>query len=337
MTIFDDDSIDLPPVRVTPLEDDEEGRSLLDRLEALQEQKESAQAEAREAGRPLADLLAEADELAARALVGDVDPDEADEAEAEARATKERIEEARRQVKQCERASAMVREKIEERARDLYAENADAVRSVHRILVRHALEAERRAAQLLRVLREFEAHYARYTSGDHPEPHPQYLKEQERTSPPRAVMGPARTPGGNVFNSTEATLWMHRAADAVDAEPPAVLDVASLDFESDDATPSFVRPEEIDEEPTDAAAVGNSGPAAESEPSNGTSDAVDDGAPSDIDATAPTDEAEAGAPADAADPAGVDPPDADPTNADVDAEEDAAQAPSEPAEDDEDR
>lgn len=289
MKIFEEDPLNIPPVRVTPLEDDAEGRALLDRLDALEEQKESAQAEAREAGRPLADLLAEADELAALALVGDADPEEADAAEKEAQRRRERIEEARRQVKQCERAASLVRGKIEDRAQALYAENADAVRDVHRVLVREALQAERRAALLLRVLREFETHYARYTAGNDPEPHPQYLKEYERTSPPRPLMGPARTPGGNVFDGSEATRWMRRAADAIDADPPAVVDVASLDFASEDATPSTVA---LDP-PEDAAPNEAPDPASQSLSPDAPQDAGAQG--DDVDAIdAETDEAESG-------------------------------------------
>jgi len=246
MKLFDRDPIDLPPVSITRLEDDPDGQALLDRLEELHDQREQAEAKAREVRRPLADLMAEADELAARAMVGDVDPDEADAAEETVRQTKDRIEELRRKVKQLDRAATLVDEKLEARGKDLYDDNAEAVRSVHRLLTRHALEAERRASALLRLLREFEVRYARYAAGPEAKSHPQYLPDPLRTQPPRSLMGPARTAGGNIFDRADATAWMRRAAEVLGAEPPAVLDLASIDFESEDAQLEQLSPEDLD-------------------------------------------------------------------------------------------
>jgi len=246
MKLFDTDSIDLPPVSITRLEDDAEGQALIEKLQDLRDQREQADAKAREVRRPLSDLMAEADELAARSMVGDVDPEEADEAEAEVRKTKDRIEELRRKIKQFDRAAVLVEEKLDERAEDLYDDNAEAVRSIHRLLTRHALEAERRASALLRLLREFEVRYARYAAGPEAKSHPQYLPDPLRTQPPRSLMGPARTSGGNVFDRSDATTWMRRAADLLDAEPPAVIDLASIDFESDVAAIETVSPDELD-------------------------------------------------------------------------------------------
>jgi hypothetical protein len=280
MKLFDTDPIDLPPVSITRLADDDEGQALIEKLQDLRDQREQADAKAREVRRPLSDLMAEADELAARSMVGDVDPEEADEAEAKVRKTKDRIEELRRKVKQFDRAAVLVEEKLDERAEDLYDDNAEAVRSVHRLLTRHALEAERRASALLRLLREFEVRYARYAAGPEAKSHPQYLPDHLRTQPPRSLMGPARTSGGNVFDRSDATTWMRRAADLLDAEPPAVIDLSSIDFESevaaietvdpdalgpsapepDDHAPDDDPPEEADSKPdapTDAASAGN--------------------------------------------------------------------------------
>lgn len=251
MKLFDTDPIDLPPVSITRLEDDAEGQALIEKLQDLRDQREEADAKAREVRRPLSDLMAEADELAARLMVGDVDPEEADEAEAKVRETKDRIEELRRKVKQFDRAAVLVEEKLDERAEDLYDDNAEAVRSVHRLLTRHALEAERRASALLRLLREFEVRYARYAAGPEAKSHPQYLPAPLRTQPPRSLMGPARTSGGNVFDRSDATTWMRRAADLLDAEPPAVIDLSSIDFESEVAAIETVDPDDLDP-PADA-------------------------------------------------------------------------------------
>jgi hypothetical protein len=251
MKLFDTDPIDLPPVSITRLADDDEGQALIEKLQDLRDQREQADAKAREVRRPLSDLMAEADELAARSMVGDVDPEEADEAEAKVRKTKDRIEELRRKVKQFDRAAVLVEEKLDERAEDLYDDNAEAVRSVHRLLTRHALEAERRASALLRLLREFEVRYARYAAGPEAKSHPQYLPDHLRTQPPRSLMGPARTSGGNVFDRSDATTWMRRAADLLDAEPPAVIDLSSIDFESEVAAIETVDPDDLDP-PADA-------------------------------------------------------------------------------------
>lgn len=233
MTLPEDLTSEIPPVSITRLEDDPAGSELLERLDGIHERKEQAQATIRAEGKPLSDLMAEADEVAARALVGDADEEEVEAAEAAVQEAKDNIEAARREVRQCERAADLVRDKLRERSAELHRENADSVRAVHRVLLRRALEAEREAAALLRFLREFEARYARYTADDQSVQHPQYLKEHERTQPPRALMGPARTPGGNVFSRTEATTWMYRAADMLDEEPPAVLHLESLDFEAE--------------------------------------------------------------------------------------------------------
>ena len=249
MKLFDTDPIDLPPVSITRLEDDAEGQALIEKLQDLRDQRAEADAKAREVRRPLSDLMAEADELAARSIVGDADPEEADEAEAKVRKTKDRIEELRRKVKQFDRAAVLVEEKLDERAEDLYDDNAEAVRSVHRLLTRHALEAERRASALLRLLREFEVRYAQYAAGPEAKSHPQYLPDPLRTQPPRSLMGPARTSGGNVFDRSDATSWMRRAADLLDAEPPAVIDLPSIDFESEVAAIESVSLDELEPRP----------------------------------------------------------------------------------------
>lgn len=241
---------DIPPVSITRLEDDPKGQELLDRLDEIHERKNEAEATIRSEGKPLSDLMAEADEMAARALVGEVDEEEVEQAEAAVQDAKDSIEAARREVRQCERAADLVRDKLRERASELHGENADSVRAVHRVLLRRTLEAERTAATLLRILREFEARYARYTADDRSVQHPQYLKEHERTHPPRALMGPARTPGGNVFSRTEATTWMHRAADMLDADPPAVLHLESLDFETEGVDLDYTQLEEDDLPPS---------------------------------------------------------------------------------------
>jgi len=253
MKLFDTDSIDLPPVSITRLEDDPEGQALIEKLQDLRDHREQADAKAREVRRPLSDLMAEADELAARSMVGDVDPEEADEAEAEVQKTKDRIEELRRKVKQFDRAAGLVEEKLDKRAEDLYDDNAEVVRSIHRLLTRHALEAERRASALLRLLREFEVRYARYAAGPEAKSHPQYLPDHLRTQPPRSLMGPARTSRGSVFDRSDATTWMRRAADILDAEPPAVIDLSSIDFKSEVAAIEYVPPDAPHDAPDPAA------------------------------------------------------------------------------------
>ncbi len=246
MPLPKDATTEIPPVSITHLEDDPEGSELLERLDAIHKRKRQAKDTIRTEGEPLPDLMAEADEMAARALTGDAGEDEVEAAEKAVQAAKDNIETARRQVRQCERAANRVRDQLRERAAELHGENADRVRAVHRVVLRRALEAERQAAVLLRILREFEARYARYTADDQSVQHPQYLKEHERTQPPRALMGPARTPGGNVFSRTEATMWMHRTADMLDDEPPAVLHLESLDFEVETADLQYRRLEEDD-------------------------------------------------------------------------------------------
>jgi len=271
MTLPEDLTSEIPPVSIIRLEDDPEGSELLERLDGIHERKEQAQATIRAEGKPLSDLMAEADEVAARALVGDADEEEVEAAEAAVQEAKDNIEAARREVRQCERAADLVRNKLRERSAELHRENADSVRAVHRVLLRRALEAEREAAALLRFLREFEARYARYTADDQSVQHPQYLKEHERTQPPRALMGPARTPGGNVFSRTEATTWMYRAADMLDEEPPAVLHLESLDFEAEATDLQYRR---LDEDELPPALAPGGAPEGEATPAN--EEATDD-------------------------------------------------------------
>jgi hypothetical protein len=147
------------------------------------------------------------------------------------------------------------------------------------------LEAERRASALLRLLREFEVRYARYAAGPEAKSHPQYLPDHLRTQPPRSLMGPARTSGGNVFDRSDATTWMRRAADLLDAEPPAVVDLSSIDFESEVAAIETVDPDDLDP-PADA--LGPSAP----EPDDDTSD--DPPEEADPKTDDPADEASAG-------------------------------------------
>jgi len=110
------------------------------------------------------------------------------------------------------------------------------VRRSHEALVEATLEAEKRASTLLRVLREFEMRYARYTDSADPEPHPRYLRDDERTRPPRSLMGPAQSPGGQVYASSDATAWMQRAAQQLDVSGPTVVEVEAIDFRSPTAT-----------------------------------------------------------------------------------------------------
>jgi hypothetical protein len=293
MTIFDSDPIDLPPVSITRLEDDAEGQALLDKLDELRAEQQEAERKAREARRPLPDLMAEADELAARAMVGDVDADAADEAEEKVQNQKDRAEQFRRRVKQCDRAASLVQEKLDAREDDLYDHNAEAVRTIHRLLTRHALQAERRAATLLRLLREFEVRYARYSSGEAPESHPQYLPQEVRTSPPRSIMGPARTAGGNVFDSADATAWMRRAADLVDAEPPAIVDLASVDFTDADARLQTLSPDDVPADDLDVLAPAAE-PEADTQPEAEATSEAESGAESETEAgDAPADDADA--------------------------------------------
>lgn len=245
MRLFDDDPVDIPPVQVTDLRDDDEGQALWNQLQEVEDRRQEAEATLHRESQPLADLMAEADELAARVLVGEADEEEADAAEEEVQAARKRVEEARRTVQQCTRAEKLLREKLRARAVELHDENADVVQAVHRVLLHRALEAEKRAATLLRVLRTFEQQYARYTDDDDHAQYPQYLDKQVRTMPPRALLGAARTQGGTVFDNTEAAVWIRRAAERLEMEPPAVLDVTSLDFERADAEPEYIDPEDI--------------------------------------------------------------------------------------------
>lgn len=240
MRLFDDDSIEIPPIHLKSLTDDAEGRDLWKRLEALEARRKEAEATLHRESQPLADLLAEADELAALVLVGDAEEEEAQAAEDNVQAARQRVEDARRAVNQCDRAEFLVRKKLRARAQALHEENTDAVRSVHRVLLHHALNAERRAAGLLRLLREFEQQYARYSTDDASARHPQYLTEEDRTVPPRPLLGPARASGGTVFDRSEAAAWMRRAAERVEADAPPLLEIDSLDFESPEAAPEYI-------------------------------------------------------------------------------------------------
>ena len=284
MRLFDDDPIDLPPVQVTDLRDDDEGQALWNQLQDLESRRQEAEATVHRESQPLADLMAEADELAARVLVGEADEEKAEAAEDEVQAARKRVEEARRTVQQCTRAEKLLREKLRARAADLHDENADVVRAVHRVLLHRALEAEKRAATLLRVLRTFEQQYARYTEDDDHTQYPQYLGKNVRTMPPRALLGAARTPDGTVFDRTEAAEWMRCAAERLDVEPPAVLDVASLDFETEETVPEFIDPEDIAAQ--EKASDEPDAVAAEPE------DATDDEAPVDSDEDAAEERAE---------------------------------------------
>ncbi len=236
MKIFDEAPVECPPVRVTPLDDDDTGRELLSRLHQLQQQRAEANHRAAASSRPLPGLIARADELAAQSMAGQADPDEADAAEEAVRDAQAEVEAARREARQCTQAIALVEEKLDDRARELYAENAANVREAHRALAEAALEAQERASALLRILREFEMRYARYTDSTEPEPYPRYLRDEERTRPSRSIMGPAQSPSGHVYASGDATSWMQRAAQLLDVEGPAVIEVDTLDFESESAT-----------------------------------------------------------------------------------------------------
>ena len=213
-------------------------------MQEVETQRAEAEATLQRETQPLARLIAEADELAARALVGDAEEEDAQQAEAEVRDARQRVDDARRTVQQCDRAEERVLQKLRRRARELHKENAEAVRSVHRVLLHRALEAERRAATLLRVLREFEQRYARYSTDEASAQHPQYLTERDRTMPPRALMGPARIGETTSFDRSEASVWMHRTANHLEADRPMLLDVESLDFEDPQSTPKYVAPEE---------------------------------------------------------------------------------------------
>jgi hypothetical protein len=235
MKIFEEMSVDAPTVQVTPLERDPEGSDLLERLASLESQKAEAEQRAMSASRPLPSLIARADDLAARSLAGSATAEEAEAAEDEVRKVQANIEAARREARQCGQAITLVRKKLEERSRRLYQENAEHVREAHRALTAAALHAQQRAATLLRILREFEMRYACYTDNDQPEPYPRYLRDADRTQPPRSIMGPAKSPNGHVYASSDATAWMQRAAALVDADGPAVVEVQALDFEAEDA------------------------------------------------------------------------------------------------------
>lgn len=236
MKIFDESPVEFPSVQVTPLEEDEEGKDLLDRLSDLNQQHADARHRAEVASQPLPTLIARADELAAQSLAGEVSPEEADAAETELRSAQEDVEAGRREARQCAKAIELVRTKIQSRARTLYHENAEQVRRSHEALVEATLEAEKRASTLLRILREFEMRYARYTDSADPEPHPRYLRDDERTRPPRSLMGPAQSPGGQVYASSDATAWMQRAAQQLDVSGPTVVEVEAIDFRSPTAT-----------------------------------------------------------------------------------------------------
>lgn len=275
MKIFDEAPVDVPPIQVTPLDEDEQGVELLERLDRLQREKSEADGEAESAGQALPDLMARADDLAARAMAGEADEEEASRAESELRERQAKVEAARRRSRQCQKAVSLVKERIQDRAEALHEENTEAVRDTHQSLVDAAYQAQRRAATLLRILREFEMRYARYTSGDAPEPHPRYLAEEERTSPPRNLMGPARSPSGHVFASSEATQWMQSAAALLGKEGPPIVDVTELDFESEEATfaPATTLDSDVDISPGTHPAGTSPGPAERSEPhSTGESD-----------------------------------------------------------------
>ena len=236
MKIFDESPVEFPSVQVTPLEEDEEGKDLLDRLSDLNQQHADARNRAEAASEPLPTLIARADELAAQSLAGEVNQEEADAAETELRSAQEGVEAGRREARQCAKAIELVRTKIQDRARTLYHENAEQVRRSHEALVEATLKAEKRASTLLRILREFEMRYARYTDSADPEPHPRYLRDDERTRPPRSLMGPAQSPGGQVYASSDATAWMQRAAQQLDVSGPTVVEVEAIDFRSPTAT-----------------------------------------------------------------------------------------------------
>lgn len=236
MKIFDEAPVECPPVRVTPLDDDDTGHELLERLHQLQQQLADANHRAAASSRPLPGLIARADELAAQSMAGQADPDEADAAEEAVRDAQAEVEAARREARQCTQAITLVEERLDERARELYTENAANVREAHRTLAEATLKAQERASALLRVLREFEMRYARYTESTEPEPYPRYLRDEERTRPSRSIMGPAQSPSGHVYASGDATSWMQRAAQLLDVDGPAVIEVDTLDFESESAT-----------------------------------------------------------------------------------------------------
>jgi hypothetical protein len=236
MKIFDEAPVECPPVRVTPLDDDDAGHELLSRLHQLQQQLADANHRAAASSRPLPGLIARADELAAQSMAGQADPDDAASAEEAVREAQSEVEAARREARQCTQAITLVEEKLDERARKLYAENAENVRTTHRALAEATLKAQERASTLLRILREFEMRYARYTESTEPEPYPRYLRDEERTRPSRSIMGPAQSPSGHVYASGEATSWMQRAAQLLDVDGPAVIEVDTLNFESESAT-----------------------------------------------------------------------------------------------------
>ena len=239
MKIFDEASVDCPPVRVTPLERDDRGKELLDRLAELQQQLADANHRASAASRPLPDLLARADELAAQSMAGRASADEAEAAEEKVREARNDVEAARREARQCSQAITLVEEQLDERARALYRENTRHVQNAHKELVQATLDAQKRASTLLRVLREFEMRYARYTDSSEPEPYPRYLRDEERTRPPRSIMGPSQSPSGHVYAAGDATEWMQRASQLLGVDGPAIVDVETLDFESDDASISL--------------------------------------------------------------------------------------------------
>jgi len=169
-------------------------------------------------------------------MAGQADAEEADAAEEAVRKAQAEVESARREARQCTQAMTLVEEKLDERARELYAENAKNVRGAHRTLAKATLKAQERASTLLRILREFEMRYARYTESQEPEPYPRYLRDEERTRPSRSIMGPAQSPNGHVYTAGDATSWMQRAAQLLDVNGPAVIEVETLDFESETAT-----------------------------------------------------------------------------------------------------
>lgn len=239
MKIFDEASVDCPPVRVTPLDRDDKGRELLERLEELQQQLADANHRAATASRPLPDLLARADELAAQSMAGRASAEEAEAAEEQVREAQNNVEAARREARQCAQAITLVEEQLAERARALYRENTRHVQSAHKELVQATLDAQKRASTLLRILREFEMRYARYTDSTEPEPYPRYLRDEERTRPPRSIMGPSQSPSGHVYAAGDATEWMQRASQLLGVDGPAIVNVETLDFESDDASLSL--------------------------------------------------------------------------------------------------
>ncbi|HHP7239022.1 hypothetical protein [Longibacter sp.] len=236
MRIFDDRPVECPPVEVTPLQEDETGQDLLNRLSHLQQQKAEAEHEAAATSQPLPSLIARSDDLSARSMAGTVDVEEAEAAEEEVQRVQAEVEAARRRARQSSKAIALVEKQLEERARTLYEENTRQVRETHRTLVKEARDAQTRAATLLRILREFEMRYARYTESTEPEPYPRYLRDAERTKPPRSLMGPAKSPNGHVYASSDATQWLQRAAALLDENGPSIIDVQALDFESPSAT-----------------------------------------------------------------------------------------------------